>query len=92
MWPEGAATALQDCFDFTDWEMFREAATIDHHTDIQEYTETVTAYFNKCTDDVTVSKTMYVPPETMVDRGSRLPAEDPGNCFQIRRQCSPHNN
>ncbi len=35
-----------------------EAATYNNHTDLQEYTETVTAYIKKCIDDVTVTKTI----------------------------------
>ncbi len=43
---------------FSDWNMFKEAATYNNHTDLQEYTETVTAYIKKCIDDVTVTKTI----------------------------------
>ncbi len=38
--------------------MFKEAATYNNHTDLQEYTETVTACIKKCIDDVTVTKTI----------------------------------
>ncbi len=38
--------------------MFKEAATYKKHTDLQEYTETVTAYIKNCIDDVTVTKTI----------------------------------
>ncbi len=38
--------------------MFKEAATYNNHTDLQEYTETVTAYIKNCIDDVTVTKTI----------------------------------
>ncbi len=38
--------------------MFKEAATYNNHTDLQEYTETVTAYIKTCIDDVTVTKTI----------------------------------
>ncbi|KAL0148752.1 hypothetical protein M9458_055930 [Cirrhinus mrigala] len=37
---------------------FKEAATYNNQTDLQEYTETVTAYIKKCIDDVTVTKTI----------------------------------
>ncbi len=56
--PVCALKALQDCFQCTDWNMFKEAATYNNHTDLQEYTETVTAYIKKCIDDVTVTKTI----------------------------------
>ncbi len=60
MWPEGSSEALQDCFDTTDWDMFKQAATYNNTTDLQEYTETVTAYITKCIDDVMVTKTITV--------------------------------
>ncbi len=44
VWPENATSVLQDCFQDTYWNMFMEAATYNNHTDLQEYTETVTAY------------------------------------------------
>ncbi|KAL0199309.1 hypothetical protein M9458_007849, partial [Cirrhinus mrigala] len=34
------------------------SATYNNHTDLHEYTETVTAYIKKCIDDVTVTKTI----------------------------------
>ncbi len=58
IWPENATSTLQDCFQCTDWNMFKEAATYNNHTDLQEYTETVTAYIKTCMDDVTVTKTI----------------------------------
>ncbi len=58
VWPDNATSALQDCFQDTDWNMFKKAATYNNHTDLQEYTETVTAYIKKCIDDVTVTKTI----------------------------------
>ncbi len=56
VWPENATSALQDCFQDTDWNMFKEAATYNNHTDLQDYTETVTAYIKNCIDDMTVTK------------------------------------
>ncbi|KAI2645345.1 hypothetical protein H4Q32_028858 [Labeo rohita] len=58
VWPDSVTSALQDCFQDTDWNMFKEAATYNNHTDLQEYRETVTAYIKKCIDDVTVTKTI----------------------------------
>lgn len=40
--------------------MFRQAATHNNTVDLQEYTETVTAYMRKCMDDVTVSRTISI--------------------------------
>ncbi|KAK3555076.1 hypothetical protein QTP86_007974 [Hemibagrus guttatus] len=57
-WPAGAISALQDCFECTDWNMFREAATNGESINLEEYTTSVTSYISKCIDDVTVSKTI----------------------------------
>ncbi|KAK2882761.1 hypothetical protein Q8A73_021694 [Channa argus] len=54
--PAGATSALQDCFECTDWDMFREAATNGDSINLEEYTSTVTSYISKCVDDVTISK------------------------------------
>ncbi len=37
VWPDGSSEALQDCFDTTDWDMFKQAATYNNATDLQEY-------------------------------------------------------
>ncbi len=60
VWPEGSSEALQDCFNPTDWNMFKQAATYNNTTDLQEYSETVTVYITKCIDDVTFTKTITV--------------------------------
>lgn len=49
-------SALQDCFECTDWDMFREAATNGDFINLEEYTSTVISYIGKCTDEVTISK------------------------------------
>ena len=36
--------ALQDCFECTEWSMFREAATDNQHTDVREYAASVSGY------------------------------------------------
>ncbi|XP_049599783.1 uncharacterized protein [Syngnathus scovelli] len=58
VWPEGASDALRDCFDTTDWDLFKQAATYNDWTDIEEYTDSVTSYITKCIDDVTCSKSV----------------------------------
>ncbi len=58
VWPDNATSALQDCFQETDWNKFKEAVSYKNHTDLQDYTETVTAYIKNCIDDVTVTKTI----------------------------------
>ncbi len=40
IWPDDATSTLQDCFQCTDWNMFKDAATYNNHKDLQEYTET----------------------------------------------------
>ncbi|KAK3507948.1 hypothetical protein QTP70_005055 [Hemibagrus guttatus] len=57
-WPAGAISARQDCFECTDWDMFREAATNGKTTDLEEYISSVTSYISKCIDDVTISKSI----------------------------------
>ncbi|KAK3542695.1 hypothetical protein QTP86_034727, partial [Hemibagrus guttatus] len=57
-WLEGAISALQDCFECTDWNMFREAATNGDTTDLEEYMSSVISYISKCIDDVTISKSI----------------------------------
>ncbi|KAK3516331.1 hypothetical protein QTP70_009387 [Hemibagrus guttatus] len=57
-WPAEATSALQDCFECTDWTMFREAATNSDSINLEEYMTSVTSYIGKCIDDVTVSKTI----------------------------------
>lgn len=44
--PEGAISALRDCFEHTNWIMFREA-------DLEEYTASVTGFIGKRINDVT---------------------------------------
>ncbi|KAI5629970.1 gastrula zinc finger protein XlCGF28.1-like [Silurus asotus] len=51
---------VQDCFECTDWDMFREAATNGEFINLEEYTSTVTSYIGKCIDDVTTSKTITI--------------------------------
>ncbi|KAG5267420.1 hypothetical protein AALO_G00221550 [Alosa alosa] len=56
VWPEGAVSQLQDCFETTDWDIFKTAATHNNHIDIEEYTDTVTSYITKCINVVTEIK------------------------------------
>ncbi|KAL6490578.1 hypothetical protein MHYP_G00009230 [Metynnis hypsauchen] len=50
-------SALQDCFDDTDWEMFREAS----NNNIDEYTDSVIWFIIKCIEDVVPTKTDVYP-------------------------------
>ena len=56
IWPEGAESALQDCFECTDWDVFKAAATRDSLVDVNEYASSVTGFIKKCVDDVTETK------------------------------------
>ncbi|ONI45397.1 hypothetical protein AN641_04270 [Candidatus Epulonipiscioides gigas] len=53
MWTDVATAALQDCFECTDCQMFKDAATQENHIDPEKYTSSVTTtYISKCADDV----------------------------------------
>ncbi|XP_070814255.1 uncharacterized protein [Chaetodon trifascialis] len=58
VWPEGAMSALQDCFERREWSMFREAATDNQHTNVGEYAASVSGYIQWCMEGVTVTKTI----------------------------------
>ena len=62
VWPSGAISMLQDCFECTDWQMFKEATTVDGKVNLEEYTTSVLAYIRKCTDDVIIKKNIRIPP------------------------------
>lgn len=55
IWPDGALSQLQDCFEHTEWSIF-------DHLDLQEYTETVLFYMKSCTESVTVEKRIRIYP------------------------------
>lgn len=40
VWSEESISTPQDCMEITNWNIFREAATLNDHTDLQEYTMT----------------------------------------------------
>ncbi|KAI3354777.1 hypothetical protein L3Q82_004603 [Scortum barcoo] len=56
VWTEEAFSALQDCFECTDWEVFKEG------TDLDGYTPSVLFYLKFCTDAVLPTKTIKVFP------------------------------
>ena len=58
VWSEGTMEAQQDCFECTDWDMFKAAATYNNHINIDEYVMSVSAYINKCMEDVSASKSI----------------------------------
>jgi len=49
---------MQDCFECTDWKVFKEAATYDQQTWLKECTDFVTGYTEKSIEDVNVVKTV----------------------------------
>lgn len=79
IWPEGALSQLQDCFERTEWSIF-------DHLDLQEHTETVLFYIKNCTDSVTVEKRIGIisQPKTMDDLGRPVTPENPELCLQVR--------
>ena len=56
VWPEGAIEALQDCFECTDWDMFKAAATDNQLTNLEEYAASVSTYIQNCTENFCVTK------------------------------------
>lgn len=58
VWPQEAFSSLQGCFECTQWNIFKEAATSEDCINLEEYTETVLGFISKCIDDVTIIKTV----------------------------------
>ncbi|KAI3374558.1 hypothetical protein L3Q82_021138, partial [Scortum barcoo] len=71
VWTEEASSALQDCFECTDWEVFKEG------TDLDGYTSSVLSYLKFCTDAVLPTKTIKVFPKskTMAGQHSEAPTQ-----------------
>ncbi|KAL0173817.1 hypothetical protein M9458_029785, partial [Cirrhinus mrigala] len=55
IWPDNALFRLQDCFEQTDWDMFK-------HQDLETFTGTVLDYIKFCIGNVTVDKNIRVFP------------------------------
>ncbi len=56
VWSNEATSMLQDSFEHTDWDVFKEGA------DLEEYTSAVLAYVHFCTDTVLPTKTIKAFP------------------------------
>ena len=56
-WSDEADAKLQDCFDITDWNMFRDSSD-----GIEEYTTSVTGFINKCIEDIVPTVTVRTYP------------------------------
>ena len=63
VWPAESVPVLQDCFETTDWQMFKEAATGGNTVNLEEYTESVLAYIANCAADGTTTKTITISPK-----------------------------
>lgn len=57
------SSAIEDCFDCTDWNVFKEVATRNDHTDLEEYASSVTGYIVKCVDDVVLTRIITIWPD-----------------------------
>lgn len=71
--------ALQGCLECTDWYVFRDAATSNNPTNI-DYAMSVSAYINKCMEDVSVVK-------TIITRANQKPRMN----FEVRRMLQAQN-
>ncbi|KAI3356467.1 hypothetical protein L3Q82_017682 [Scortum barcoo] len=71
VWTEEASSALQDCFECTDWEVFKEG------TDLDGYTSSVLSYLKFCTDAVLSHKDHQGFPKskTMAGQHSEAPTQ-----------------
>ncbi len=58
VWPSDAAFVLQDCFQCTDWQVFKDAAMCEGEVDLEEYTSSVLGFISKCADDVAITRTV----------------------------------
>ncbi|KAI4881784.1 hypothetical protein NFI96_011481, partial [Prochilodus magdalenae] len=57
VWTEETDLVLQDCFDTTDWEVFRTAAVREDCTvDLGDYASGVTSYINTCIETIVPTK------------------------------------
>lgn len=85
---------LQDCFETTAWQMFREATVEGGNVDLEESTSSVLCYIHKFVEDVTITRTITIhpnqKPKLNAEVRSLLRSQD---CVQGWRrsttQCSP---
>lgn len=57
VWPNDGDSVLQDAFECTDWQVFRDAAVYKGKLDLEEYTSAVLSYIsNDVAEDVTITK------------------------------------
>lgn len=53
---------LQDCFERTTWQVFREASTGKRGVDLEEYASSICGYISKCIDDVATTRKITIHP------------------------------
>ena len=56
VWTEEGTSALQDCLEDTDWDVFADG------TDLEGHTSAVLSYINFCAEGVSETKTVKVLP------------------------------
>ena len=78
-----ATEQLQDCFETTEWDIFR-----DEHTTIHEYTDTVSEYIKFC-EDVCVPKktvTFYPNSKAWVDKDIKRLISEKDKAYRNRKE------
>lgn len=60
--PSTAVPMLQDCFERTNWQIFRVAGTIEGRVELEDYLSAVCSYISKCIDNVTVTRKITIRP------------------------------
>lgn len=82
VWTHEAAVALQDCFQCTDWHIYKEAATQQSFINIERYTKTVALYISKCFYYVMIIKTQNPKQKASMNGEVRALTRDKKAAFQ----------
>ena len=53
---------LQKCFEYTDWDIFKQTSIYNNHTDLNSYTSSVLDYVTFCMNSVTTQRTILTLP------------------------------
>lgn len=59
IWPKNAVSELQDCFHYTEWDVFRDQELSTRQA-LDEYTAKVMDYINFCVDSVISWKLIHI--------------------------------
>ena len=63
LWPGGAMDRLQNCFEYTDWDIFKQAVNGNNHIDLNTcYNTSVLDNITFCMNSVTTKKTILTLP------------------------------